>query len=86
VKPSLIPASYLVERKLEQLDATPDSYPAERIKLDDALLQLDAQAGGALALIAKQAGRHNSTHPDHSRLSSLELAIADLMTALRLAS
>jgi hypothetical protein len=86
VKPSLIPASYLVERKLEQLDATPDSYPAERIKLDDALLQLDAQAEDALALIAKQAGRHNSTHADHSRLSSIELTLADLRTALRLAS
>ena len=85
MKASLIPNSYRVEQP-KQLDAAPVSYPAERIKLDDVLEQLDAMAAETLSLIAKQAGRHNSTHSDHSRLSSLELAIADLRTALRLAS
>ncbi len=62
----------------------PNEYPKRQ--LPDALKALDLQAEDALALIAKQAGRHSSIDPDHARLSSLELAIADLRTALRLAS
>jgi len=57
-----------------------------KCSLADVLRDLDERAVEALAMIAQEAGRHSSTHTEHARLSSLELAIADLRTALRLAS
>jgi hypothetical protein len=63
----------------------PISYATELKQLDDILSALDAMAVEALAKIGLQPGRHSSVHPEHARLNSLELAIADLRTSLRVA-
>jgi hypothetical protein len=57
--------------------------PEPERTLPDALADLDKLATEVLALIQEQPGRHSSIATDHSRLCTLENAVADLAVAIR---